>query len=157
MATLINRYPLWKYCLIIIVLVAAFLYAAPNLYGEFPAVQVRGAGSVLVDNTTLESANNALKEAGISYHDVLFEDQSLLFRFSSTDTQLKAKEVIQKQLGENYLVALNLAPATPDWLKSLGAAPMKLGLDLRGGVHFLLQVDVDSVMQQRIDGDMRGI
>ncbi|OGT56786.1 MAG: protein-export membrane protein SecD [Gammaproteobacteria bacterium RIFCSPHIGHO2_12_FULL_43_28] len=154
---MINRYPLWKYFLIIIVMVAAFIYAAPNLYGEYPAVQVRGVGSVMIDNITLESAKNALKEVGITYHDVLFEDQSLLFRFTSTDAQLKAKEVIQKQLGENYLVALNLAPATPDWLKSLGAAPMKLGLDLRGGVHFLLQVDVDSVMQQRIDGDMRGI
>ena len=81
----------------------------------------------------------------------------MLFRFTSTDIQLKAKEVIQQALGEKYLVALNLSPATPPWLKVIGAVPMKLGLDLRGGVHFLYQVDVDSVMKQRVEGDLRGI
>jgi preprotein translocase subunit SecD len=81
----------------------------------------------------------------------------LLYRFATTDIQLKAKEVIQEALGDNYLVAINLAPATPDWLKSLGAMPMKLGLDLRGGVHFLLQVDVDSVMKQRVEGELHNI
>lgn len=157
MAALINRYPLWKYILIIAVIAAAFLYAAPNLYGEFPSVQIMGSSGAVVDDKTLETATTALEAAGIKYHDTLFQDQTLLFRFTSTDVQLKAKEIIQQALGEKYLVALNLSPATPAWLKSIGAVPMKLGLDLRGGVHFLLQVDVDSVMKQRVEGDLRGI
>lgn len=157
MAALLNRFPLWKYILVIVVFIAAFIYAAPNLYGEYPAVQIVGANTTVVDQATQSSIVTTLKDAGITYHDSLFQDHALLFRFNSTDEQLKAKELIQQQLGENYLVALNLAPATPDWLKSVGAVPMKLGLDLRGGIHFLLQVDVDSVMQQRVEGDLRGI
>lgn len=157
MAALINRYPLWKYVLILVVIAAAFIYAAPNLYPEYPAVQIRGANSTVIDDKTLATAETALKQAGISYGDAEFQDQTLIFRFDSTDVQLKAKEIIQQTLGEDYLVALNLTSSTPDWLKAIGAAPMKLGLDLRGGVHFLLQVDVDSVMQQRVEGDLRGI
>lgn len=157
MAAITNRYSVWKYCLILLVIFAAFVYAAPNIYGEFPSVQIMGANGALVDNRTLELTNNALQSAGISYQDAIFQDQTLLYRFNSTDVQLKAKDVIQQSLGDSYLVALNLSPATPAWLKSIGAAPMKLGLDLRGGVHFLLQVDVDSVMQQRVEGDLRGI
>jgi preprotein translocase subunit SecD len=157
MAATINRYPFWKYILISVVILAAFLYAAPNLYGEYSAVQIMGSNSTQVDNSTLETAKAALQKAGVHYLDTQSQNQTLLFRFNSTDEQLKAKEIIQQALGENYLVALNLAPATPPWLKSFGAMPMKLGLDLRGGVHFLLQVDVDSVLQQRVDGDLRGI
>jgi preprotein translocase subunit SecD len=157
MAALINRYPLWKYILILVVIAIAFVYAAPNLYGAYPSVQIMGANSTIVDDSTLATANNVLKNAGITYRDALFQNQTLLFRFTSTDVQLKAKEVIQQSLGENYLVALNLSPATPRWLKAVGAVPMKLGLDLRGGVHFLMQVDVDSVMQQRVEGDLHGI
>lgn len=157
MAALINRYPWWKYLLIIVVISASFIYAAPNIYGEYPAVQIMGSSSAVVDDKTLETATQALTSAGISYQDTLFQDQTLLFRFKSTDVQLKAKDIIQQALGDKYLVALNLSPATPAWLKSLGAVPMKLGLDLRGGVHFLLQVDVDSVMKQRVEGDLRGI
>ncbi len=157
MAASINRYPVWKYVLVLVVIIAAFIYAAPNLYGEYPAVQIRGANSTIVDQTVLDATKNALDKANLPYLDTLFQDQTLLFRFTSTDNQLKAKEVIQQVLGDNYLVALNLSPATPNWLKSIGATPMKLGLDLRGGVHFLLQVDVDSVMQQRVEGDLRGI
>src|SRR3990167_8980845 len=157
MATLINRYPVWKYLLIVFVIIAAFIYAAPNLYPEYPAVQIIGANAVIVDNKTLETVNEVLQTAGIAYENVQFQNQALLYRFASTDVQLKAKEVIQEALGDNYLVALNLASTTPAWLRSFGAMPMKLGLDLRGGVHFLLQVDVDSVMQQRVEGDLRGI
>lgn len=154
---LINRYPLWKYILIVVVIVAAFIYASPNLYGEYPAVQIMGTNSHTVDDAVMNTVVDALQKADIHYEDTLFQNQSLLFRFTNTDTQLKAKEVIQQALGDNYLVAINLSPRTPSWLKSIGAAPMKLGLDLRGGVHFLLQVDVDSVMKQRVDGDLRGI
>lgn len=158
MASLINRYPLWKYILVVVVIAAAFLYAAPNLYGEYYAVQIMGSNaSVPVNGQTLETAKDALKNAGISYYDVEQTDQRLLFRFTTTDVQFKAKELIQQALGDQYLVALNLSPATPDWLKNLGAVPMKLGLDLRGGVHFLTQVDVDSVLQQRVEGDLRNI
>lgn len=157
MAGLINRYPLWKYILIIIVIIAAFIYAAPNMYGEYPSVQIMGTSSAMVDDKTLAAATSALENANLTYHDSLFQNQTLLFRFTSTDVQLKAKEIIQQALGDKYLVALNLSPATPPWLKAMGAVPMKLGLDLRGGVHFLLQVDVDSVTKQRVEGDLRGI
>lgn len=157
MAGPINRNSIWKYFLLIIVIAAAFVYAAPNIYGEYPAVQIMGTESVVVDDNALQTAENALQKAGITYHDVSFRDQRFLFRFTSTDVQLKAKDVLQEALGDHYLVALNLSPATPEWLKKIGAMPMRLGLDLRGGVHFLLQVDVNSVMQQRIEGDLRGI
>lgn len=153
-----NRYPIWKYLLIIVAIIAGFIYAAPNLYGEYPAVQITATGNTIVDNQTLQTATDALKKAAINYEDTTFQDQSLLFRFASTDDQLRAKEVLQDALDSSqYAVALNLAAATPDWLRTIGAAPMKLGLDLRGGVHFLLQVDVDTAIKQRVDGDMRGI
>lgn len=159
MASTINRYPLWKYLLIIIVVAAAFLYAAPNLYPEIPAVQIISGSNAphAVDEETLNTAKSALQTAGISYVDAKLQDQSILFYFNTTDIQLKAKETIQQALGENYLVALNLANTTPAWLKSVGGVPMKLGLDLRGGVHFLMQVDVDSVLKQRVEGDLRSI
>lgn len=157
MAAINNRYPLWKYLLIIVVIVAAFIYAAPNWYPQYPAVQIMGGNSTIVDDAVLAKAKETLQQANLEYRDVQLADQRILFRFDSTDVQFKAKEIIQQTLGDNYLVALNLANSTPGWLKAMGASPMKLGLDLRGGVHFLLQVDVDSVMQQRIEGDLRGI
>ncbi len=157
MATTINRYPFWKYLLIIVVIIAGFVYAAPNLYSEYPAVQIMGNDTTVVDEQTRNVIDSALKSAEITYISSQFQNQTLLYRFTSTDIQLKAKDIIQQALGENYLVALNLARDLPQWLKSLGAVPMKLGLDLRGGVHFLMQVDIDSVIQQRIDGDLRGI
>lgn len=157
MASIMNRYPLWKYLLIIFVIAAAFIYAAPNLYPQYPAVQIMGANTAVVNEAVLEKAKAALQQASLPYRDAQFLDQRILIRFDSTDEQFKAKEIIQATLGEDYLVALNLADSTPAWLKEIGAVPMKLGLDLRGGVHFLLQVDVNSVMQQRIDGDMRGV
>lgn len=159
MASTINRYPLWKYFLILIVIFAAFLYAAPNLYPEIPAVQIISGSNAphAVDEQTLTTAKSALQNAGIVFIDAKLQDQAILFYFKTTDIQLKAKETIQQALGENYLVALNLANTTPPWLKSLGGVPMKLGLDLRGGVHFLMQVDVDSVLKQRVEGDLRGI
>lgn len=157
MAAPMNRYPLWKYILIIVVIVAAFIYASPNLYPEYPAVQIMGANATQVDDKTVETAKEALLAAGIPYQDVQVRNQTILFRFETTDVQLKAKEVVQQALGDNYLAALNLTNTTPDWLRSIGAMPMKLGLDLRGGVHFLLQVDVNSVVQQRVEGDLRGI
>lgn len=157
MAGPLNRNPVWKYFLVLFVIIAAFIYAAPNLYGEYPAVQVMGNDSEVVDSDVIEKAETALHKANLNYTDTSFEEQRLLFRFASTDDQLQAKDVLQHTLGDDYLVALNLSSATPEWLKKIGASPMRLGLDLRGGVHFLLQVDVDSVVQQRIAGDLRGI
>lgn len=116
-----------------------------------------GANATPIDESALERAKLALQQAGVNYEKLDVDNHALLFLFTSTDVQLKAKEVLQQALGENYLIALNLANTTPEWLRSMGAMPMKLGLDLRGGVHFLLQVDVDSVVKQRVEGDLRGI
>ncbi len=154
----INRYPLWKNLLVIFIIVIAFFYAAPNLYSDDPAIQIGLASpTVTIDADTVNKIRHALEVAQIPVKEVQKQERGLLIRFSSTDTQLKAKEIIQTALGSDYLVALNLAPTTPGWLKAIGAMPMKLGLDLRGGVHLLLQVDVDSVLKQRIEGDLNGI
>lgn len=157
MAAQLNRYPLWKYILIIVVIGAAFLYAAPNLYPEYPAVQVKRLDNNPLERQTLTQIQSALRANNIIYSNVELQQDALLLRFNTTDVQLKAKDVIQQTLGKNYLVALNLASSTPNWLASIGGSPMKLGLDLRGGVHFLLQVDVNSVVQQRMEGDLRTI
>lgn len=154
----LNRSPWWKSVLVAAVIVIGFIYAAPNLFGEDPAVQISPANAAVpLDNEIANKINKALQVAAVPYQNWQWENRSLLWRFASTDVQLKAKEVIQQTLGDNYLVALNLARSTPAWLKALGANPMKLGLDLRGGVHFLLQVDINSVLKQRINGDLRSI
>lgn len=155
---LLNRFPLWKNILVIAVIVIAFFYAAPNLFPEDPAVQVSGASpTITVNSNTIDKIKQVLQTAQIPYLQLQQQDNNLLVRFASTDMQFKAKEIIQSTLGDDYLVALNLAPTTPKWLKSIGALPMKLGLDLRGGVHLLLQVDVDTVVKQRIEGDLNNI
>lgn len=149
---------MWKNILVIAVVVLAFFYAAPNLFPPDPAVQITGAnGTVLLNQDTINKIQQTLSNAKIPYTTFQQQDRNLIFRFSSTDVQLKAKEAIQSVLGEDYLVALNLAPSTPRWLQVIDAMPMKLGLDLRGGVHFLMQVDVDSVLQQRIEGDLNNM
>lgn len=154
---ILNRYPLWKNVLVVLITLIAFFYATPNLYGEDPAVQISGANLTVSSNTALaEKIKQTLTTAQIKYGSIQV-DKNILIRFTSTDDQLKAKDLLQETLGNNYLVALNLAPSTPQWLKEMGAMPMKYGLDLRGGVYLLLQVDVDSILKQRMDGDMRGI
>lgn len=145
---LINRYPMWKNILLLVVALIGFIYAAPNLYVPDPAVQISGSNAAIpVNEATAETIKKALQTNQVSYQKMEPQDQSLLLRFTSTDNQLKAKEVIQQALGNDYIVALNLAPSTPDWLRAINAMPMKLGLDLRGGLHFLYQVDVDSVVK----------
>lgn len=154
----LNRYPIWKNILVIAIILLAFIYAAPNLFPPDPAVQVTGANAAIsVDENTVDKIKQTLQAQNIPYTSFEQQDRNLLFRFTSTDVQLKAKESIQEALGDDYLVALNLAPSTPHWLRVIGAMPMKLGLDLRGGVHFLMQVDVDSVLQQRVEGDLNNI
>ena len=132
--------------MLIVVILVGLLYALPNLYGEDPAVQVTGARGSAASEQTLVQIQNALKEEHIQSKSVALENGAILARFSDTDVQLRAREAIMKVLGEDYVVALNLAPATPTWLTMLAAEPMKLGLDLRGGVHFLMEVDMDTAL-----------
>jgi len=146
---MLNKYPLWKHLLIVVITVVGLLYALPNLYGEDPAVQVStSARGVDVDEGTLAQVVGVLERAGVSVKSVRFEEGLLLARFSDTETQLQAAERIKEGLGSGYVVALNLAPGTPDWLRALDAAPMYLGLDLRGGVHFLMEVDMQAAVRQ---------
>jgi preprotein translocase subunit SecD len=146
-----NRYPLWKNLLVLIVLLVAGLYALPNLYGDDPAVQISAGRTATVDLALADKAEKALKTAGIEYKGAQLEDDKLLIRLTSADSQLKAKDVLSKSLVGDFIIALNLASTTPHWLASLGAEPMNLGLDLRGGVHFLMQVDMDAAVKQSLD------
>ncbi len=146
---MINKYPLWKYLLIATIVAVGLVYALPNLYGEDPAVQVSAsARGVEVDDGTLAQVSGILERAGLSASSVRFEEGLLLARFADTEAQLQAAERIKEGLGPGHVVALNLAPATPDWLRALDAAPMYLGLDLRGGVHFLMEVDMEAAVRQ---------
>ncbi len=151
---MLNRFPLWKYLLILVVLAVACIYSAPNLYPDDPAVQITGATTSLnVTEADLNRAGAALEEAGIEVKEASLDEQGRggLLRLVHQDDQLPAKDVIRRALGDAYVVALNLAPTTPDWLRNLGASPMKLGLDLSGGVHFLLEVDMDKAVETRLN------
>jgi preprotein translocase subunit SecD len=154
-----NRFPLWKYVLIGITLVVAFLYTLPNFFGEVPAVQLSPVRtSEKVDAALLGQVESALKAAGIASSGVELVGNSIKARFASTDVQIKAKDVLQNSLGARYTVALNLVSASPAWLSSIGALPMYLGLDLRGGVHFLLEVDMKAALEKaaiRYQNDFR--
>jgi len=153
-----NRYPLWLNVVIAVVLVVGFLFALPNFYGESPAVQVSSAKPTLkIDDAALKSVEDALKRATIPYEEAFLDPTGIKVRFKDTDTQLKAKDVLQKELGENYVVALNLLSNSPRWLTAIGAKPMYLGLDLRGGVHFLLQVDMKGAITKYLDSSAAGI
>ncbi|MDX9969210.1 MAG: protein translocase subunit SecD [Hydrogenophaga sp.] len=152
-----NRYPLWKYAIIVVALLIGLIYSLPNLFGESPAVQVSsGKATVKVDNGTTARVEAALAEAGLKPSLVQFDGNSVKARFETTDEQLKARDVLERVFNPDpavptHVVALNLLPRTPAWLASLGAAPMYLGLDLRGGVHFLLEVDMAAALQRRAD------
>ncbi len=149
---MLNKYPLWKYLLILFLIGIGFLYAAPNLYPDDYAVQVSGASATtVIDQDVLSRAEQALREAGIEYRDPEVGEGNVAVRVDTSESQLRAKSVLQRALGSNYVVALNLAPTTPEWLTAIGAAPMKLGLDLRGGVHFLLEVDIPEALKQRLE------
>ncbi|WP_102353037.1 protein translocase subunit SecD [Vibrio lentus] len=147
---MLNRYPLWKYLMVMFAIAIAALYALPNIYGEDPAVQVTGARGASVDLSTLDAVTDALEAKSLSTKSVALENGSILVRFNDTDTQISARDIITEALGDDVIVALNLAASTPDWLVSIGAAPMKLGLDLRGGVHFLMEVDMDAAMEKLV-------
>jgi len=148
----LNRYPLWKSLLIIVGLALGGLYALPNLYPDDLAIQISGARSAtVIDEQVLDQATQALEQAGLSATGIELTAKNVLVRVADSESQLRAKAILSDALGNNYLTALNLAPTTPDWLTNVGAGPMKLGLDLRGGVHFLLEVDMVQAVAQRLD------
>ncbi|SER29494.1 preprotein translocase subunit SecD [Azotobacter beijerinckii] len=150
---MLNKYPLWKYLLILAVLLVGIVYSAPNLFPDDPAIQISGASTARpIGQGDLERVGKALAEAGIAVKasSLANEGKAGLLRLIDQAQQLKAKDVARKVLGDEYVVALNLAPTTPGWLRALGASPMKLGLDLSGGVHFLLEVDMDKALDARL-------
>ena len=154
-----NRYPLWKYLLIGLVIVVSAIYALPNLYGETPAVQVStNRQSIHIDQTTEQAVAEALKAANIQHNGMFIAEGSLRVRLPNEELQSKARDAIEQKLGDNYIIALNLIANTPDWMTKLGANPMFLGLDLRGGVHFTMRVDMHAAVDKtfdRISGDFR--
>ena len=147
-----NRYPLWKYILVAIFLVVGLFYTLPNFFGEVPAVQISpGKTTAKVDESLMSRVEQALSEAGIKPDGIYLDPASIKVRLANTDTQLKAKDVLQSKLGDSYVVALNLLSSSPHWLGKINALPMYLGLDLRGGVHFLLQVDMKGALTKAAD------
>ena len=154
-----NRYPLWKYLLIAVLVVLSCLYTIPNFYGETPAVQIStNRQAIQINDALAQKVSTALTQAKISTDGQFFDGGSLKVRFNSEEDQIKARDVIDKTLGEGYIIALNLIPNTPVWMSQIGARPMFLGLDLRGGVHFTMQVDMAAAKQktlERIAGDIR--
>ncbi|PSJ81379.1 protein translocase subunit SecD [Neisseria iguanae] len=154
-----NRYPLWKYLLIAFTIILAVVYALPNLFGETPAVQVStNRQSIVINEQTQNRVESALKAANIPTDGMFIADNSLKVRFKDAETQLKARDVIENTLGEGYITALNLLADSPEWMAKMNANPMFLGLDLRGGVHFTMQVDMQAALQktfERYAGDIR--
>ncbi len=157
---MVNRYAPWRYVLLVLIILIGAIYAAPNLYGEDPAVQISHRVN-LVDDNEVANIESLLQRESIDYKSIELDGNNVLVRFNSTEAQLKAAAQIRKALEDidsRYAVALNLAPATPEWLTGLHALPMYLGLDLRGGVHFLMEVDMQSAIEKSLEraaGDMR--
>ena len=154
-----NRYPMWKNIFVAIVILIGLIYTIPNFFGESPAVQVTPTkGSVKVDSALLAQVEAIFKQEKIEYDGIYLDLRGVKARFKNTDTQIKAKDILQNNLGKDYTVALNLLSRSPNWLHSIGAKPMYLGLDLRGGVHFLMQVDMKAALDkaaERFVGDFR--
>lgn len=155
---MLNKYPLWKYLLLGFIVLISLLYAAPNLYGEDPAIQVSATRGAKIELATLDKVQDFLKQVNIIPKSAILENGQILIRLKSSEDQLIARETLAKQLGESFITALNLAPSTPAWLASIGGSPLKLGLDLRGGVHFLMEVDMDEAVgkeQEQMVQDLR--
>ena len=147
-----NRYPLWKYIVIAIALIIGFVYTLPNFFPEVPAVQVSSSkAAIKIDTALLATVESALKEGNVPFLGTELDPIGVKVRLADVDTQIKAKDLLQTKLGENYIVALNQLSTSPRWLASIGALPMYLGLDLRGGVHFLLQVDMKAALDKSAD------
>lgn len=152
-----HNYPLWKNILLAVLLAVAIIYALPNIFGDDPAVQISASNVAIETGDVLDKAKAVLEEHNLKYTAAEKQAEGSLIRFSDPDTQIKARDVLRSSLGDDYVVALNLASRTPKWLHAIGAYPMKLGLDLRGGVHFLLEVDLNDMIKKREDGDLRSI
>ncbi|GAA5140646.1 protein translocase subunit SecD [Thalassotalea piscium] len=160
---MLNQSPLWKTLLVVFIVAIGALYASPNLYGEDPAVQISGLRGVEANESTLDSVKSQLSESNIDFASVVLEDAQILVRFADTDAQLKARDLLDGNMGDQYSVALNLTPATPDWLAAIGGVPMKLGLDLSGGVSFTMEVNMNEAVVKAQEGmasdfrtDLRG-
>ncbi|MFQ3234652.1 MAG: preprotein translocase subunit SecD [Paraglaciecola sp.] len=155
---MLNQTPLWKYVLVIFIIGMCALYASPNLYGEDYAVQISAGRNAVVDSSLIDKVTTELQTAKIPSKSIVLENEQILIRLTDLDNQLVARETLERALGDDYSVAMNLAPDTPKWLESLGGTPMKLGLDLRGGVHFLMEVDMNSAIAKSFEdmvGDFR--
>lgn len=151
---MLNRYPLWKYIMLLMLVIISFLYALPNVFGEHPSIQITSINSKMINNKTVANIKNLLQKENIHFNSILMKSRTILLKFSDVDNQLNAHGKLLKTLDSNYVVALGLIPATPIWLNRILAKPMKLGLDLRGGVHFLMEVDLnttfDKLQKQKI-------
>ncbi|NOU52746.1 protein translocase subunit SecD [Pseudoalteromonas sp. JBTF-M23] len=160
---MLNKYPMWKYLLVLAVLAVGILYATPNLYGRDPAIQVSGTKGASADLSVLDQVNNTLAKNNITVKSSALENGQVLVRFKNVEEQLKAQDLLRASLSEDYISAINMSPAQPEWLKNLGGNPMKLGLDLSGGVHFTMEVDMVTAldnaletMEQDFKSDLRG-
>ncbi|WDE12860.1 protein translocase subunit SecD [Thalassomonas haliotis] len=155
---MLNKYPLWKSLLVLFVVAFGALYASPNLYGEDPAVQVSGLRGVEADTSTLDNVRTQLEQDKIDFSSIVLEKGQVLVRFHDTESQLKGRDLLDEKLGNQFSVALNLTPATPEWLAGIGGTPMKLGLDLSGGVSFLMEVNMNEAIikaKEAMVGDFR--
>ncbi|MGM0593954.1 MAG: protein translocase subunit SecD [Pseudomonadota bacterium] len=146
-----NRYPFWKYLLIVTLILLGGIYALPNLYGDDPALQISANRMAEINEDARDTVIQVLEREGLTYKRLEVTPDALLVRFADTDTQLKAYQPVREALGDSYTTAMNLAPATPEWLRQFNAMPMYLGLDLRGGVHFLMDVDMDAAITQAVE------
>ncbi|MBE7526318.1 MAG: protein translocase subunit SecD [Nitrosomonas sp.] len=147
-----NRYPLWKYIVITVTILLGLLYTLPNFFGESPAVQISPLRSgTPTDTALLQRIEQALKQKNLAYNGTILESSGIKIRFADTDTQIKARDILDAEVGKDYVVALNLLSNSPQWMHHIGALPMYLGLDLRGGVHFMLQVDMAGALTKALD------
>lgn len=157
---MLNTYPRWKYALLAVIIVLGLIYALPNIYGEDPAVQVIGLQNAQTNQELVSKIKETLADKAIAYKSIELENNAILVRFTNSEQQIAGRDLLKSSLGDDYSVALNLAAATPTWLENLGAYPMKLGLDLRGGVRFVMDVDIASNIKRRVDtinNDLRNL
>ncbi|MCC6915755.1 protein translocase subunit SecD [Nitrosomonas sp.] len=147
-----NRYPLWKYIVIAVSILLGLLYTLPNFFGESPAIQISPLrASTQTDTALLQRVEQVLKQQNLPYNGTILESTGIKVRFTDTDTQIKARDILDSEIGKDYVIALNLLPNSPQWMRHIGALPMYLGLDLRGGVHFMLQVDMAGALTKALD------
>jgi len=153
---MLNRYPLWKNLLILFIVVLGLLYSAPNLYPDDEAILINNE-NLEISEADIAVVETALEAAQIDFFGVVSDENSMQFRFEDVDVQFRAKTVIEQALTDDYIVALNLAPTTPGWMQAIGADKMNLGLDLQGGVHFLMEVDMEAALERRMEDNLSNV